>query len=135
MKTLLYSIFALLSLNSLNTNAQGKISGQITDDKSKIVEFANVILLKSKDSTLVKGVLSDGSGSFEFEKIPSGEYLINISQMGYKKFYTPKFSLDLDNPSLKLLNLILSEVTEKGQPLRSDWKKRETRLEMTFQKA
>ena len=113
MKTLLYSIFALLSLNSLNTNAQGKISGQITDDKSKIVEFANVILLKSKDSTLVKGVLSDGSGSFEFEKIPSGEYLINISQMGYKKFYTPKFSLDLDNPSVKLSNLILSEDTKQ----------------------
>ena len=113
MKTLLYSILALLSLNSLNTNAQGKISGQITDDKSKIVEFANVILLKSKDSTLVKGVLSDGSGSFEFEKIPSGEYLINISQMGYKKFYTPKFSLDLDNPSVKLSNLILSEDTKQ----------------------
>ena len=68
MKTLLYSILALLSLNSFRTNAQGKISGQITDDKSKIVEFANVILLKAKDSTLVKGVLSDGSGSFEFEK-------------------------------------------------------------------
>ena len=113
MKTLLYSILALLSLNNLNTNAQGKISGQITDDRSKIVEFANVILLKAKDSTLVKGVLSDGSGSFEFEKIPSGEYLINVSQMGYKKFYTPRFSLDLDNPSVKLSNLILSEDTKQ----------------------
>jgi len=82
MKTLLYSILTLLSLNSLRTNAQGKISGQITDDKSKIVEFANVILLKSKDSMLVKGVLSDGSGSFEFDKIPLGEYLINIEYCG-----------------------------------------------------
>ena len=109
MKTLFYSILALLSLNSLEINAQGKISGQIMDDKSKIVEFASVTLLKAKDSTLVKGALSDGSGSFEFEKIPSGEYLVNISQIGYKKFYTPKFSLDSDNPSVKLMNLILSE--------------------------
>ena len=107
MKTLLYSILALLSLNSLKTNAQGKISGQITDDKSKIVEFASVTLLKAKDSTLVKGALSDGSGSFDFEKIPLGEYLVNISQMGYKRFYTPKFSLDSENPSVKLSNLIL----------------------------
>jgi iron complex outermembrane receptor protein len=113
MKTLLYSILVLLSLNSFTTNAQGKISGQITDDKSKIVEFANVILLKAKDSTLVKGVLSDGSGSFEFEKIPSGVYLVNISQMGYKKFYTPKFSLDSENPSVKLSNLILLEDTKQ----------------------
>ena len=109
MKTLLYTILALLSLHSFETNAQGKISGQITDEKSKIVEFASVTLLKAKDSTLVKGALSDGSGSFEFEKIPSGEYLVNISQMGYKKFYTPKFSLDSDNPSVKLTNLTLSE--------------------------
>ena len=109
MKILLYTILALLSLNSFKTNAQGKISGQITDDKSKIVEFASVTLLKAKDSTLVKGALSDGSGSFEFEKIPSGEYLVNISQMGYKKFYTPKFFLDSDIPSVKLTNLILSE--------------------------
>ena len=113
MKTLLYSILALLSLNSFKTSAQGKISGQITDDKSKIVEFANVILLKSKDSTLVKGVLSDGSGLFKFDKIPLGEYLINISQVGYKKFYTPRFSLDLDSPSVKLSNLILSEDTKQ----------------------
>ena len=109
MKTLLYTILTLLSLHSLKTNAQGKINGQITDDKSKIVEFASVTLLKAKDSTLVKGALSDGSGSFEFEKISSGEYLVNISQMGYKKFYTPKFSLGSDNPSVKLMNLILSE--------------------------
>ena len=113
MKTLLLTILTLLSLNSFKTNAQGKISGQITDDKSKIVEFASVILLKAKDSTLVKGALSDGSGSFEFEKIPSGEYLVNISQMGYKKFYTPKFSLTTDNPSVKLLNLVLSEDTKQ----------------------
>lgn len=110
MKTLLYSILALLSINSFSTNAQGKISGQITDDKSKIVEFANVILLNAKDSTLIKGVLSDGSGSFAFEKIPSGEYLVNISQMGYKRFYTPKFSLDSE---VKLSGLILLEDTKQ----------------------
>jgi iron complex outermembrane recepter protein len=109
MKTLLFLFASLLFISNVETKAQGKISGQITDDKNKIVEFANVILLKAKDSTLVKGVLSDGSGSFEFEKIPLGDYLVNISQIGYKKFYTPKFSLDSDNPNVKLSNLILSE--------------------------
>lgn len=109
MKTLLLLFASLLFLSNLETNAQGKISGQITDDKNKIVEFANVTLLKAKDSTLVKGALSDANGSFEFEKIPFGSYLINISQMGYKKFYTPKFSIDSDNPSVKLSNLILTE--------------------------
>ena len=109
MKKLFFLFASLLFLSSFEIIAQGKISGQIIDDKNKIVEFANVILLKAKDSTLVKGALSDQNGSFEFEKTPSGEYLVSISQMGYKKFYTPKFSLDSDNPNVKLSNLILSE--------------------------
>ena len=109
MKTLFFTFVALLSLLNFEMKAQGKISGQIIDDKNKIVEFASVTLLKAKDSTLVKGALSDQNGSFEFEKIPLGNYLVNISQMGYKKFYTPKFSLDSDNPNVKLSNLILLE--------------------------
>ena len=109
MKTLFFTFVSLLSLSNFDIKAQGKISGQITDDKNKIVEFASVTLLKAKDSTLVKGALSDQNGSFEFEKIASGEYLVNISQMGYKKFYTPKFSLDSDNPNVKIQNLILQE--------------------------
>ena len=109
MKTLFFTFVALLSLLNVETKAQGKISGQIIDDKNKIVEFASVTLLKAKDSTLVKGALSDQNGSFEFEKISSGDYLVNISQMGYKKFYTPQFSLDSENPNVKLSNLILSE--------------------------
>ena len=109
MKNLFFLFASFLFIPNSETFAQGKISGQITDDKNKIVEFASVTLLKSKDSTLVKGALSDQNGSFEFEKIPSGEYLVNISQMGYKKFYTPKFSLDSDNPNVKIQNLILQE--------------------------
>ena len=109
MKNLFFLIASLLFISNIETFAQGKISGQITDDKNKIVEFASITLLKAKDSTLVKGALSDQNGSFEFEKIASGEYLVNISQMGYKKFYTPKFSLDSDNPNVKIQNLVLQE--------------------------
>ena len=109
MKNLLFLFASLLFIPNFETFAQGKINGQITDDKNKIVEFASVTLLKAKDSTLVKGALSDQNGSFEFEKIASGEYLVNVSQMGYKKFYTPRFSLDSDNLNVKLSNLIMQE--------------------------
>jgi hypothetical protein len=46
---------------------------------------------------LVKGALADANGTFEFEKIKFGSYLIAISQLGYQKFYTPKFNLS-ENP-------------------------------------
>lgn len=46
----------------------GQITGQITDNTQKVVEFANVMLHCSADSSLVKGVLSTERGSFDFER-------------------------------------------------------------------
>jgi ferritin-like metal-binding protein YciE len=101
-----------MTLSNFRTQAQGKITGQVTDNKNKIVEFATITLLQAKDSSLVKGALADANGTFEFEKIKFGSYLIAISQLGYQKFYTPKFTLS-ENPSIKLSNLILIEESKE----------------------
>lgn len=113
MKTYFYTLLILLTLSNFRTQAQGKITGQITDHKGKIVEFATITLLQAKDSSLVKGALADANGTFEFEKIKFGSYLVAITQLGYQKFYTPKFSLSLENPSIKLSNLILIEESKE----------------------
>lgn len=113
MKTYFYTLLILLTLSNFRTQAQGKITGQITDHKGKIVEFATITLLQAKDSSLVKGALADANGTFEFEKIKFGSYLIAISQLGYQKFYTPKFSLSSENPSIKLSNLTLVEESKE----------------------
>lgn len=113
MKTYFYTLLILLTLSNFRTQAQGKITGQITDHKGKIVEFATITLLQAKDSSLVKGALADANGTFEFEKIKLGSFIIAISQLGYQKFYTPKFSLSLENPSIKLSNLTLVEESKE----------------------
>jgi hypothetical protein len=99
MKTFLYALLTLMTLSNLRVQAQGKITGQVTDNKNKIVEFATITLLQAKDSSLVKGALADANGTFEFEKIKFDNYLIAISQLGYQKFYTPKLTLSPENPS------------------------------------
>lgn len=113
MKTYFYTLLILLTLSNFRTQAQGKITGQVTDNKSKIVEFATITLLQAKDSSLVKGALADANGTFEFEKIKFGSYLVAITQLGYQKFYTPKFSLSSENPSIKLSNLTLVEESKE----------------------
>ncbi|MDI9880261.1 outer membrane beta-barrel protein [Flectobacillus longus] len=113
MKTYFYTLLILLTLSNFRTQAQGKITGQVTDNKSKIVEFATITLLQAKDSSLVKGALADANGTFEFEKIKFGSYLIAISQLGYQKFYTPKFSLSSENSSINLSNLTLVEESKE----------------------
>jgi hypothetical protein len=39
---------------------------------------------------LVKGALGDANGHFEFESVNAGEYLVSVTQMGYKKFLRQK---------------------------------------------
>lgn len=92
---------------------KGKISGQVTDNNNKIVEFPTATLLKAKDSTLVKGALGDLNGIFEFENVNKGEYIVSISQLGYKKYYSPKIAISETNLQINLKNIQVFEETKQ----------------------
>ena len=94
-------IFAVLSiLGSLSVFSQGyirggnqdnipkeaKITGTIVDGTTKeTIPFASVAVYRSKDSTLVTGVLSGSDGSFTIDKLPYGKFFIQVTFVGYKK--------------------------------------------------
>ena len=81
------------------------VSGKIIDETSKIVEFANVLLLNSIDSSLVKGQLTDLTGSFSFTNVNPGNYLINASFVGSGKLYSNQFIVNTQNVELNSLQL------------------------------
>lgn len=88
-------------------NNTGKVSGQIINNNQTPSAFATVTLLKSSDSSLVKGAISDTAGKYDFEKIPFGNYLISVSAAGTDKTYSQPFSLiatrnDITIPSITL---------------------------------
>jgi Outer membrane receptor proteins, mostly Fe transport len=61
-----------------------KISGTVIDKStSKPVEYANVTILRAKDSTFVTGGISDNAGKFALDKIPYGLYTVKIKFIGY----------------------------------------------------
>ena len=110
--TKIFSILIFL-VTGLAAQAQnGSIKGNITDKSGKIVEFATVTLLKSTDSTLVKGAVADVNGNFEIEKIKDGSYLLGISQVGYAKYFSPIFNISAETPSLNFKEIKLSEATK-----------------------
>lgn len=74
-------------------NNSGKISGQIMNNNHTPTAFATVTLLKVADSALVKGAISDTAGNYQFEKIPFGNYLIEVSATGLTKVRTELFLL------------------------------------------
>jgi len=65
-------------------NRRQKISGILTDEQGKPMDYATVSLLKAQDSTLIRGTLSNQAGAYTFDHINVGSYIIKATAVGYK---------------------------------------------------
>ena len=83
-----YVIFYIILFFASNfTFGQNKITGTITDStKNEKIAFANVGLLRTKDSALISGTATDENGSFTLKNIPNGHYNFIISAIGYNSY-------------------------------------------------
>ncbi|MGB0861486.1 MAG: TonB-dependent receptor domain-containing protein [Saprospiraceae bacterium] len=98
------------------TYGQGRVSGTINDSNGKSIDYANVLLLNAKDSTLAKGSITDSTGQYLFENIANGDYLINASMIGYAAVYSIPFTLNPTRSSFEVPSLTLSEASvDMGQ--------------------
>ncbi len=93
-------------------NAQkGEISGKVIDKQSnKGVEYASVVLLNPKDSSMVHGIgaVTSGNGTFSISA-PYGSYLVRVSFMGYATYIHPtKVSISQKQPIAQLGKLVIS---------------------------
>ena len=69
----------------------------VEDPERKPVQYANVLLLNSKDSSLVKGMITDSLGKYSFENISAGEYIIKATLTGMDQGFTPAFEIRSDH--------------------------------------
>lgn len=86
-------IFALYTYNY----GQANIKGTIKDENGLPVSFATAALLSAKDSTLIKGSLTDDDGNYLIELVSPGEYFILASYVGYDNVYSETFELKQEN--------------------------------------
>jgi hypothetical protein len=63
---------------------KGSLRGSLRSQDGKPLEFANVLLLRASDSSLVKGALSDAQGQFAFADVRPGAYRLRAQQLGYR---------------------------------------------------
>lgn len=56
-----------------------RVTGSVTDANESPIVFANVLLLKTTDSTIVNGTSTDDKGVFVFNNIAAGSYLLKAS--------------------------------------------------------
>lgn len=100
----LFSFLVILcfSASLFAQNRIGKISGKVIDDKQNSVEAATVTLLRNKDKALAKVGVTDKSGSFEFEKIAEGEYILTVTATGFGKISSQPFTISTSNSTVTL---------------------------------
>ena len=86
----LLSITAFFALSIIGTaaKAQGSINGTVLSPGLQKAEAAIVNLLSAKDSVLVKALITDSIGQFEFLITKPDTYLISVSFQGAVKYYT-----------------------------------------------
>lgn len=105
------SLFSLLLLlTSFTLQAQHtSIRGKVVDAENKAVGYANVLLLKASDSTLVKGALSEDAGTFLFEGIAAGKYKVVASMVGQGKASSPEFTVSGTTEVITLEPVVLQQ--------------------------
>jgi hypothetical protein len=104
-------VFAICSFTMGYTvcQAQTKIHGRVVDKNDHGVANANVLLLRSADSSLIKGLVLSPSGEYQFENITGGQYLVMSTFTGLKQVYTPSFTINGMQQQLRLEKLIMAE--------------------------
>lgn len=107
--------FALL-LMCFSTKVSAQIKGMVVNENGTPVEFANVSLLKAKDSTFVAGVATLADGKFSFAKaIVGASYILKVSSIGYNNTFVSCISpTNLSPIHLKPVSIDLQGVEIKG---------------------
>ena len=116
----LFILFAFVTTTITSIAQSPSISGKIIDENNEALAYANVLLLHSADSTLYKGNVINNDGTYSFQDINAGDYLINSSLVGFGEVYSDLISFDGVNalivPTLQLSNGIeIDQVTVTAQ--------------------
>ena len=97
-------IFLSLILGSQSLMGQ-KITGKVLLPDGNSADFATVALLQANDSTLVKGEITDFEGSFEIQVNSSGQYILQVSYVGYAEFISEVIDIGADDISIPDIQL------------------------------
>ena len=104
------------------SKGSAKINGYVIDSAAtKAVEFASIALTSKDTKKIVDGAICDDKGKFSLTKVPTGEYILSISFMGYKtnkvevKIVNKNDEIDLGVIKLAQSTQLLSEVVVEGQ--------------------
>lgn len=116
-------IFTLLFLLgfAIVINGQSSITTTLVDETDKPVMFANAVLYKLSDNSLVKVETSDTEGKVTFGNVPKDIYTLKVTYVGYDDLVindintTTKTSLDLGSQAMVVSSVQLEAAVVTAQ--------------------
>ncbi len=98
------------------------VSGTAKDRSGKaLLSYVNVVLKNAKDSSFITGTVTNEEGRFSLQNVKPGDYLLELSYIGYATKMQPLFVgvlsefLDLPAVELNAAAETLTEITVKGK--------------------
>jgi hypothetical protein len=76
-----------LGLSSIaKSQNSSSISGCIVDENRNALPYSSVCILNAKDSSMIKGTITDSIGKYSFSGVNTGSYLLSANYLGYDRF-------------------------------------------------
>ncbi len=120
MKNLIGTIIFLLTFIASEASIPGVYNLFSDDDKPGIVkgiiidyqtgepmEYANIAIYNSQDSSLVTGGITNGKGEFEIRGIAFGDYYLEAKFIGFDKSAVAEINIDKENTTFNSGNISL----------------------------
>jgi len=110
---LMVTLFVAAQKNSAPKNgnatvSKGVVTGIVHDKNTGApVEFANVIVCKNSDSSMVNGALTNAKGRFTIDNVPYGNYYIKVNFIGYGVQTISNVNIDDNNTYVNIHTVFL----------------------------
>lgn len=105
------SLVIYVLMNTGLLYSQNSISGKIIDKSEEPLPFANIVLYHADTDKVITGAVSDDKGAYSFSDIPNGNYLLEVSVLGFKTQKSNSFGLSDENEYVTF-NFTLEEETQ-----------------------
>ena len=104
MRVLLSILTILFFISPTFAQNGGKVWGTIkgSGEQAEVPSGATVSLLRAKDSSAAKFSVAQKDGSYIFENIATGKYLISVTSVGYKKSFSKPFEVTASASSVQV---------------------------------
>ncbi len=114
MRVYLLTLSLLLVVSSSFAQGTGKVAGSIKvkNEATAIPVSATVALLRAKDSSAVKFTVSQKDGSYSFEQLSNGTYLVAVTSAGYQKSFSPGFEISHEKQAVQVAVIELTELSK-----------------------